>query len=387
MEKLPFRITAARQGDRATVRITGKIGWDTDSNAFRAECDKLLNAGVRDVHLYINTPGGSVFDANEIVNILNGFPGAKTGEGGALVASAGTYIAMHCDTFTLPANGRMMIHKPSGATCGDSCEIKNYATVLESLEKEYLEAYLKKASNPEEFKSKWESGDYWLTAQEALAAGFITSIKEKITIDKESAMMIACYNSVPIVPIVPIVPNVPKIENQNSLNPLNQKNMDFLKMIVAATGLSDSASESEALKHVVQLSDKNRSLSDTNKLLTEERNKLKADFEALQAQTAASEKNVLLTAAEKEKRITAKERETFSKLDIDDVKALLSDRKAPVNPMSFISTLAAPEGSEKWSFADWSKNDPEGLSSLKAGDPATYKQLFKAQYGVDPAIS
>ena len=70
------------------------------------------------MHIYINSPGGECFEANEIVNVIKKFPGKITGEGGALVASAATYIAINCTSFSMPANGLFMIHQVSGGACG-----------------------------------------------------------------------------------------------------------------------------------------------------------------------------------------------------------------------------------------------------------------------------
>ena len=103
METVPFQISAEKKGEAALVRITGYIGFDTDSETFRAQVDALVKDGMRDVHLYINSPGGSCFDASEIVNMLNSFKGVVTGEGGAIVASAATYIAAHFKRFEMPS--------------------------------------------------------------------------------------------------------------------------------------------------------------------------------------------------------------------------------------------------------------------------------------------
>lgn len=40
---------------------------------------------------------------------------------------------------------------------------------------------------------------------------------------------------------------------------------------------------------------------------------------------------------------------------------------------------------ENWTFADYSKKAPEKLAALQKSDPARYKELFKAQYGVEPS--
>ena len=42
MEKLPFQISAEKQGKTALVRITGHIGWDTDALSLHSQ-NKELN--------------------------------------------------------------------------------------------------------------------------------------------------------------------------------------------------------------------------------------------------------------------------------------------------------------------------------------------------------
>ena len=115
--KIPFAIVAAASGQKAEVRITGHIGWETDSENFRKQVDDIIASGITEADIYINSPGGSVFDANEIVNILSRFT-VKNCTGGALVASAASYIACACDTFEMPENGMLMIHRPSGYAGG-----------------------------------------------------------------------------------------------------------------------------------------------------------------------------------------------------------------------------------------------------------------------------
>ena len=79
MEKIPFNISASSQGQTAFIRITGTIGWDTDCELYRARIDAIAQQGLTDAHIYLNGPGGSVFDAEEIVNITKSVPAAKSG--------------------------------------------------------------------------------------------------------------------------------------------------------------------------------------------------------------------------------------------------------------------------------------------------------------------
>ena len=89
-----MNISAIKEKGKARIEIKGTIaGWRDSEKNFTRSVEDMIREGIKDVHLYINSPGGDCFEANEIVNVIRKFPGKITGEGGALVASAATYIA------------------------------------------------------------------------------------------------------------------------------------------------------------------------------------------------------------------------------------------------------------------------------------------------------
>ena len=158
-----MEISATAQNGKAYIRITGEIaGWKDSADDFRYELNQLKKDGIKDVVLYINSPGGNCFEANEIVNEINSFGGSVTGEGGALVASAATYIAINCSEFTMPENGMFMIHQTRGGCHGTLSEIESYLELLKGMNKTYFDAYCNKMSmNKKEFEDKWKGGgDY-----------------------------------------------------------------------------------------------------------------------------------------------------------------------------------------------------------------------------------
>src|SRR5690606_27676347 len=133
------------QDKLAPIRISGVIhGWQNSAESFKAKIDDLLAKGVKDVTLYINTPGGSVFEANEIANEIKRFPGTITGFGGALVASAGSYLAIECDTFEMAENGQYMYHKPKGMIHGNEDEVASNLQLLKNLTAQYRKKYAEK---------------------------------------------------------------------------------------------------------------------------------------------------------------------------------------------------------------------------------------------------
>jgi ClpP class serine protease len=79
----PMAITAEAKNNVAEIRISGVIHeYQNSAQAFKRTIDDLLAQGIEDVNLYINCPGGSVFEANEIANEIERFTGTIKGFGG-----------------------------------------------------------------------------------------------------------------------------------------------------------------------------------------------------------------------------------------------------------------------------------------------------------------
>ena len=86
-----MNLTATAENGRARIELKGTISkWRETEAEFTSKIEQLIRSGIKDVHIYINSPGGECFEANEIVNVIKKFPGKITGEGGALVARAGS---------------------------------------------------------------------------------------------------------------------------------------------------------------------------------------------------------------------------------------------------------------------------------------------------------
>ena len=116
----PLVVTAEAKENKAYMRITGVIyDWNNSADEITRKIDEFLAEGIQDVHVYLNGPGGDVFQAAEIENQIQRFPGSKTGTAGALLASAYTKIAISLDSCEQAENGQFMYHKPSGRLSGN----------------------------------------------------------------------------------------------------------------------------------------------------------------------------------------------------------------------------------------------------------------------------
>lgn len=176
----------------ARMDIVGEIGWETSAEYFRWQANQLIAAGQRDLHIYINSEGGDVFDATEIVNIMRRF-NSVTGEVGAFIASAATYIvASFASSFTMPDNSLAMIHRPYSRVYGNVTKIEAELEGLRKVDEIYLNTYLSVMSDKTWFTEEWNKGvDIWMTAKEAKSYGLIADVTDQITIDAKSRQRIA----------------------------------------------------------------------------------------------------------------------------------------------------------------------------------------------------
>lgn len=132
----------------------------------------------KDIKLYINSPGGSVYDGLAIIDTMNYIePDVQTiGIGlqasmGAMLLSAGAKGKRYC----LP-NARIMIHQPSSGTEG---KITDQEIALKEgiyLKKVLIDIMAKNTGKDAKTIEKDMDRDNWMSAEEALKYGIIDEV-------------------------------------------------------------------------------------------------------------------------------------------------------------------------------------------------------------------
>jgi ATP-dependent protease ClpP protease subunit len=136
------------------------------------------------LNLYINSPGGDVFEARAIMAALQRFPGQTVAHIDALCASAATSIALACSEVNMSPGALFMIHNASGAVWGDKTAMRETADLLQKVELAIVADYTRKTQKTPEDISAMMDAETWMTAEEALAHGFIDQITPQRTADK-----------------------------------------------------------------------------------------------------------------------------------------------------------------------------------------------------------
>lgn len=155
---------------------------DYTANVIQAQLLYLnANDSERDISLYLNTPGGSVYaglgiyDTMQFVNcdiatICTGMAASM----GAVLLVAGA----EGKRAALP-HSRVMIHQPMGGIQGQASDIEITAKQILKLKDELYEIISEHAHKDIEIIRKDADRDYWMDAKEALAYGMIDKIYRK----------------------------------------------------------------------------------------------------------------------------------------------------------------------------------------------------------------
>lgn len=141
----------------------------------------LINAAdsTRQVNLYINSPGGSVFEALAIYDVMRiiANPVATYCIGTALSAAAVILASGDKGKRYATPHSRILLHQVWRSSLGGRTEdVKVAARLQESLEHSLIEI-LSEHTGQDKTKIKQDmTFDFWLTAQEALEYGIIDQI-------------------------------------------------------------------------------------------------------------------------------------------------------------------------------------------------------------------
>ncbi|UPG72903.1 Clp protease ClpP [Roseomonas gilardii subsp. gilardii] len=155
--------------------LIGDVGTDITFKGIEAALRPFANAGR--LTLRINSPGGSLVEANAIYNSLRRHPARKTVVVEGIAASAASLIAMVGDEIVMPANAFLMLHHPRVMTGGTSADLHAQADVLARMEEACIAIYAQRSRQTPERVRELMDAETWLTSQEAVALGFADRIE------------------------------------------------------------------------------------------------------------------------------------------------------------------------------------------------------------------
>ena len=164
--------------EERTLVLNGEISDETwyGDEVTPALFAKELNAGSGNITVWINSPGGDVYAAAQIYNMLMEYKGDVTVKVDALAASAASVIAMAGTTVLMSPPSLMMIHNPITVAIGDSKEMQKAGEMLNEVKESIMNAYEIKTGMDRKKISHLMDAESWFNAKKAVELGFADGI-------------------------------------------------------------------------------------------------------------------------------------------------------------------------------------------------------------------
>ena len=214
------------EGER-TLFLNGEIsdetwyGDEVTPKLFKEE----LESAQGDITVWINSPGGDVFAAAQIYNMLMDYQGNVTVKIDGLAASAASVIAMAGTEVQMSPVAMMMIHNPMTVAIGDSKEMQKASEMLLEVKESIMNAYEIKTGLTRTKLSHLMDAESWFNARKAVELGFADIIlfsgeEEKVEGEPLEAVMFsraAVANSL----LTKLIPTKP--ENRTPIEQLEKR--------------------------------------------------------------------------------------------------------------------------------------------------------------------
>ena len=185
--------TINAKADKAEIWIYEMIGedfWTGGGVTAKSFQKELSGIKASQIDLHINSPGGVVFDGVTIYNLIKQHPATVTTYIDGLAASIASVIALAGDKVIMAANALYMVHNPTGLAMGTANDMRSLADVLDKIAGTMVGTYVSKTGQSEADIRAMLDAETWMTADEALEAGFIDEISEEMD-------MAACAKFIP----------------------------------------------------------------------------------------------------------------------------------------------------------------------------------------------
>lgn len=164
--------------DGRTLYFDGYIAQDSwfDDDITPKQFKEELNNSEGDVTVWLNSPGGDVFAASQIYNMLKEYKGKVTVKIDGIAASAASVIAMAGVEILMSPVAMMMIHNPSTVIFGETTDLLSGIDMLSEVKEGIINAYEQKTGLSRSKISKMMDAETWFSAKKAVELGFADKV-------------------------------------------------------------------------------------------------------------------------------------------------------------------------------------------------------------------
>ena len=134
---------------------------------------------VRQLDVYLNSPGGDVFEGIAIGNLLARHPATTTIHVDGLAASIASVIAMAGKRIVMAPNAMVMIHDPWMVAMGGAEDLRKAASTLDQVAGTIAQTYASRTGQATEDVRAWMADETWMDAALALERGFADAVEPR----------------------------------------------------------------------------------------------------------------------------------------------------------------------------------------------------------------
>jgi ATP-dependent Clp endopeptidase proteolytic subunit ClpP len=140
--------------------------------------DVLLENKDKDITVWIDSPGGSVFAAAGIYTLLKEHKGKVVAKIDGKAISAASMILMAADEKYISPVGQVMIHNPipANGVFGDAEELRKVADVLDEIKETIVNAYIAGTGRPRDEIWEMMNQETWMSANTAVNEKFVDGV-------------------------------------------------------------------------------------------------------------------------------------------------------------------------------------------------------------------
>lgn len=178
LDKWNPAIKAAVESSNNTITIYGVIGEDWYGEGVTvSRIDAALRAiGDKPVTVYINSPGGDMFEGLAIYNRLREHGQEVTTKVLGLAASAGSVIYMAGAKREVAASGFLMIHNCWTLAVGNQNDLRALADTMEEFDAAMADLYAEGSGQPVGEIAEMMDDETFIRGRRALELGFATGL-------------------------------------------------------------------------------------------------------------------------------------------------------------------------------------------------------------------
>lgn len=162
------------------IWLDGPIGpWADEINANSVRAVLREMGPTKPITIYLNSPGGSVFEGTAIYRELTQHRGKLTTVVASLAASMASILLQAGQERVCDRHGLVMVHNPWTGAIGDAATLEKEVELLRKIETQMVGIYMARTGLGEDAIREMLDNETWLNADEALAAGFVDRLEEE----------------------------------------------------------------------------------------------------------------------------------------------------------------------------------------------------------------